>query len=139
MPFIRSYFFAAPKGEQPSDPEKGPSQFNIPPATASRRPSFENRLATPARPLRRTSGASKVFELKNEILASWLHAQQVENLWSEGSADEGVVIKKGKDEYTCCPTSLMDTRDGFYDAVRALNVRVSADVLDTSICRYLHD
>jgi hypothetical protein len=45
-------------------------------------------------------------------------------LWYTGDEDEGVVIKQSRGQHVCCPPDLCRP-DGFYDAVKALNVKVS--------------
>lgn len=59
-------------------------------------------------------------------MVSWLHQQQIEKTWFDSRAsDEGVVLKRSKGEYTCCPENLADEPNGFCTAVEMLNVRVS--------------
>ena len=73
----------------------------------------------------------EMSDTRCEIMVSWLHQQQIEKTWFDGRAsDEGVVLKKSKDEYACCPENLADEPNGFCTAVEMLNVRVSLhDVL----------
>jgi hypothetical protein len=60
-----------------------------------------------------------------ELMVSWLHQQQMEKIWSGSDAiDEGVVLKKAKGDYACCPESLHNEPEGFRRAVELLNVRV---------------
>ena len=62
---------------------------------------------------------------KCELMVSWLHQQQMEKIWSDSDAiDEGVVLKKSKGDYACCPESLHHEPEGFRKAVELLNVRV---------------
>lgn len=61
-------------------------------------------------------------------MVSWLHQQQIEKTWFDVHADdEGVVLKKSKGEYVCCPEYVAGASDGFCKAVEALNVRASID------------
>jgi hypothetical protein len=65
-------------------------------------------------------------DIKCQIMVSWLHQQQIEKTWFDSQAhDEGVVLKKCKGEYVCCPESLGDQSGEFCRAVEHLNVRVS--------------
>jgi hypothetical protein len=67
----------------------------------------------------------EMSDTKCQIMVSWLHQQQIEKTWFDSQAlDEGVVLKKSKDEYVCCPESLGDDPTGFCKAVQILNVRV---------------
>jgi len=72
------------------------------------------------------AGDTEFNDTRCEIMVSWLHQQQVEKTWSDNHAkDEGVVLKKTKGDYACCPESLYDEPKGFRKAVEMLNVRVS--------------
>lgn len=76
------------------------------------------------------NGTTKgIADIKCEVMVEWLHAQQEEHLWTIGQGDEGVMLKKGQGEYSCAPGELRNGTGGegmgFFDAVAALNVRVS--------------
>lgn len=73
----------------------------------------------------------EMSDTRCEIMVSWLHQQQIEKTWFDrGASDEGVVLKKMKGKYVCCPENLADEPNGFCTAVETLNVRVSLqDVL----------
>lgn len=45
---------------------------------------------------------------------------------------EGVVLKKGKNNYTCCPPQLRDIPYGLYDMAMELNVRVRIHLFYTT-------
>jgi hypothetical protein len=64
-------------------------------------------------------------ELKCDVMVNWLYQQQMERLWTAGGMDEGVILKKGRGAYTCCPADITEEQDGFFRAVETLNVRVS--------------
>lgn len=72
----------------------------------------------------RNSSVTQIVEIKSDVIVNWLYAQQVKNLWNQGTFGEGIVLKKARDSYTCCPMELMHERNGLFDAVRQLNVRV---------------
>jgi hypothetical protein len=65
-------------------------------------------------------------DIKCNVVVAHLYQQQLERLWTSGVEDEGVVLKKGRGVYTACPSELSQVEGGFFDAVSALNVRVSA-------------
>jgi hypothetical protein len=59
------------------------------------------------------------------MMCNWLHQQQVEKLWSSNGEEEGVMLKKARDDYKCFPEDLRLRPDGLYAAVQKLNVKVS--------------
>jgi hypothetical protein len=63
--------------------------------------------------------------MKNEMMVEFVWQQQRRELWSTDRPGEGVVLKKARGEYVCAPRSLESERGGFFDAIRAMNVRVS--------------
>jgi hypothetical protein len=72
----------------------------------------------------RNSSMPEVNDMKAEIMCNYLHQQQLKKMWSNGGREEGVLLKKSKEEYTSCPSDLQLQRNGLFDAVRRLNVRV---------------
>ena len=64
------------------------------------------------------------MNIKGDVMVNFLHHQQQERMWANGGQSEGVVLKKSRDNYICCPPELSHYQGDFYDAVRALNVRV---------------
>ena len=66
----------------------------------------------------------KVSDIKADVMCNWLHQMQLEQLWAHGLAREGVVLKKARDNFTCCPPALNIEPDGFFYQVMAMNVRV---------------
>ena len=73
----------------------------------------------------RMSQHEELNEIKCDVMVNWLYQQQMERLWTAGGHDEGVVLKKGKGAYTCCPADIIEEPYGFFKAVETLNVRVS--------------
>ncbi|KAK4997645.1 hypothetical protein LTR66_002977 [Elasticomyces elasticus] len=76
----------------------------------------------------RNATLGDINEIKCDVMVNWLYSQQMELLWTAGDHDEGVVLKKGRGAYTCCPSDLIDEHAGFFDAVQALNVRAAMTV-----------
>jgi hypothetical protein len=72
----------------------------------------------------RNSPAQQLVDIKAEIMASRLHQQQRERMWMDCGYDQGVVLKKAKGDYACCPSDLRIHENGLCDAVKKLNVRV---------------
>lgn len=79
--------------------------------------------------LYRNSGMDQLSEIKCDVMVNWLHSQQEEKLWCAGEYEEGVVLKKARGSYACCPAELAEEPNGFLKAVEQLNVRVSLPLL----------
>jgi hypothetical protein len=90
-------------------------------------PIFSNRTSIYPTGDFRNSSMPDINDMKTEIMCNYLHQQQLKKMWSNGSHEEGVLLKRSKDDYTCCPPDLQLQRNGLFDAVKKLNVRV---------CRY---
>lgn len=72
----------------------------------------------------RNSSTPELRDLKSDMMCNWLHQQQLERMWTTNGIEEGVMLKKAKDDYTCAPEDLRARPDGVFDAVRRLNVKV---------------
>ena len=72
----------------------------------------------------RNSSIPELRDLKADMMCNWLHQQQLERMWSTNGIEEGVMLKKAKDDYKCAPEDLRTRRDGVFDAVQRLNVKV---------------
>lgn len=143
MGFIKSYF--APGKDKASKKQSEPmiTEKAVAPAEATgtspttRYPSALNTPgngATPwgSRPASiyptgdfRNNDRDDLRDIKCDVMANWLYQQQMETLWTAGAPDEGVVLKKTRGSYTCCPADLVEEPYGFYRAIETLNVRVS--------------
>jgi hypothetical protein len=62
--------------------------------------------------------------LKSDVIVNWIHSKQEEKIWTTGQPGEGVVLKKAKGHYVCCPSSLRDDGSQFAQMVAHLNVCV---------------
>jgi hypothetical protein len=98
----------------------------LPPASPSLRSPF------PSRPPSlypdgdfRNSPRESILDIKIDVMASWLHQQQLEKLWATELPGEGVVLKKARGTFACYPANLQNEVNGFFDNVAAMNVRVS--------------
>ncbi|CAK3736195.1 hypothetical protein CB0940_11695 [Lecanosticta acicola] len=87
----------------------------------------------------RNSQMGDLNEIKCDVMVNWLYQQQMERLWTAGGVDEGVVLKKNRSEYTCCPGDMVDEPYGFFKAVETLNVRVAMTVNTRVIKLFLHN
>ncbi|KAI9735841.1 MAG: hypothetical protein M1834_001306 [Cirrosporium novae-zelandiae] len=134
---------------------KGP---NSPPSTTSAQGTENNPLlqtpgyadtTTPQLPSRSPSiypasdslnpTAEDITELKGDIMINWLYQQQLSLQWSKGGAEEGIVLKIGRETFICCPENLCQFQYGFYDAICALNVPVAMTVNTRVIKLFLRD
>jgi len=70
-------------------------------------------------------GAANFQDVKCDVMAQWLHSKQEEKIWTSGEPGEGVLVKKSKGTYAVSPAELYDDGTGLYQAISALNVRVS--------------
>lgn len=90
---------------------------------ASRNNSYRNTLLYPQGDCRNSS-MPDLRDLKADMMCNWLHQQQMERMWTANGLEEGVILKKTKDEYKCAPVDLSIRQDGLFDAVKKLNVKV---------------
>ncbi|KAL1635377.1 hypothetical protein SLS56_001802 [Neofusicoccum ribis] len=66
--------------------------------------------------------------IRHEMMVEWLRGQQERMMWSLDEPDEGVVLRRVRGEYVCCPPDLAKEPFGFYKAIEAMNVRVAMTV-----------
>ncbi|KAK4556617.1 hypothetical protein LTR86_006188 [Recurvomyces mirabilis] len=86
------------------------------------------------------NGSSTDFnDLKCDVMVNWLYQQQMEKLWTAGGHDEGVMLKKNRGAYTCCPADIVEEQYGFFQAVQTLNVRCAMTVNTRVIKLFLHN
>lgn len=72
-----------------------------------------------------SSSSTEILDIKCDVMVNYLYQQQRERLWiTECAKDEGVVLKKSRGRYTCCPPELVENASGFMKAIENLNVRV---------------
>lgn len=73
----------------------------------------------------RNNAKEEINDIKCDMMVNHLYSQQMELLWTAGGHDEGVLLKKSRGQYACCPSDLESEPSGFFKAVQMLNVRVS--------------
>lgn len=66
-----------------------------------------------------TAGAFKC-----DIMVKFLRQRQMEKLWSNSDFEEGVVLKRAKNDFICQPTKLLFTQHGLFEQIGRLNVKV---------------
>lgn len=74
-----------------------------------------------------------MIDMKCEVMANWLQQQQTENSWSFGGPNEGVVLKRRAHDFIACPATLARHRNGYFDAIRQFNVKVSLQNASCSV------
>lgn len=89
-------------------------------------------VKSPARPMYpggdfRNSSSPQLTDMKADVMANWLYQRQQERMWTHGGWDEGVIMKKARDDYISCPAELLQHRNGFYDSIKKLNVKVCTE------------
>jgi len=72
----------------------------------------------------KTSETDSLVNLKSKLIVNWIYQKQQESIWTTGLQGEGVVLRKGKGRYMCCPTELQYDGSNFYQMVAKLNVCV---------------
>lgn len=63
--------------------------------------------------------------IRHEMMVEYLRGQQERMMWSLEEPDEGVVLRRVRGEYVCCPPDLAKEPFGLFKAVQEMNVRVS--------------
>lgn len=72
---------------------------------------------------------STTTAVKCEVMIQYLRQRQIEKLWTDGNANEGVVLKRAKNDFVSQPPELAQQVFGFFDEVRKLNVKVNYIVM----------
>lgn len=66
-----------------------------------------------------------LMDVKNDMMVNWLYEQQMRKLYVfPENIGEGVVLKRARGDFTCCPPQLRAFQGGFYDMIVKMNVRV---------------
>jgi hypothetical protein len=77
----------------------------------------------------RSQAPDAMKDIKCEVMVNWLHSKQEEKIWTTGEPGEGVVLKKAKGRYVCCPSELQNDSSSVYQMVAQLNVRVCYHII----------
>jgi len=126
---LKNYF--APSKAKKAEKEKAtitssPDALTEPNYPSGLQSGFETPGSPGSRPesVFRNSNMAELHDLKCDVMVNYLHQQQQERLWTMHGEDEGVVLKKSRGEYACCPADLADVQDGLLKAIEVLNVKV---------------
>ncbi|ESZ96506.1 hypothetical protein SBOR_3128 [Sclerotinia borealis F-4128] len=80
---------------------------------------------------------ANVKTFKAGVAVSWLHQQQMEKMWITGGPGEGIILKKAKGDFTCCPDSLKTDPSRIFDHIVAMNVKSAMTVNTRMIKTFL--
>ncbi|KAI1751675.1 glycosyl transferase family group 2-domain-containing protein [Xylaria castorea] len=70
-----------------------------------------------------------LVDVKADVMCSWLYQQQLERQYATGILPgEGVVLKKGRNNYACCPPQLQEMKYSLYDMAMELNVKCAMTI-----------
>ncbi|KAI3342225.1 glycosyl transferase family group 2-domain-containing protein [Ustulina deusta] len=153
MSFLKSYFAPGKGGKGKDEGQKGhgkkPSEVS---ETGLKHPGAEGspplptpNFSIPGTPMFRTPMGSRpvsvyptgdfrnaresLIDVKADVMCSWLYQQQLERQYATGILPgEGVVLKKGRNSYACCPPQLQEMKYSLYDMAMELNVRCAMTV-----------
>ncbi|OTA23999.1 hypothetical protein BTJ68_12745, partial [Hortaea werneckii EXF-2000] len=135
----------ASKDKKDATPSHAEPELTEKPATTG-----DNTPRPPITPGQSTPGSPSPWGSRPASLypaGDWRNSQQEEineiNRWSDfglaGGHDEGVILKKGRGAYTCCPADIVEEPYGFFKAVETLNVRTAMTVNTRVIKLFLHN
>lgn len=95
--------------------------------TGSRPASFRKSAIFPS--VDASNSRYSLIDIKNDMMVKWLYEQQVRKQYASGhSAFEGVVLKKARGDFTCCPPQMKLIPDSLYNMVIQMNVRCAMTV-----------
>jgi hypothetical protein len=121
-------------GCQPSETATIRSNSKVSPSTS--RPTSVRHSFFPAGDAR-AHDADAIMEIRNDMMVNWLHEQQLRKQYASGMDPyEGVVLKKARGNFTCCPPQMAAIPDSLYAAVVQMNVRCAMTV-NTPVVRAL--
>lgn len=89
----------------------------------------------------RNSDADTIMEIRNDMMVNWLYEQQLRKQYASGADPaEGVVLKKARGNFTCCPPQMAALPGGssLLVVVSQMNVRCAMTV-NTPVVRALLD
>lgn len=81
------------------------------------------------------SSLGSLVDVKNDMMVKWLYEQQLRKTYNLGqSVLEGVVLKKARGSFTCCPPEMSLITNSLYAMVTQMNVRC-AMTINTPVVR----
>jgi hypothetical protein len=130
MKSLKGYF----KASTTNKPAHTPTTRDATSTTLS--PSVIEQRRTTSRPVSSFAAGSfrneeDIKNMKAEVMAEWLYKQQRLKLWASSGPEEGVILKKSRGEYACCPEDLRYMRSGLFEQIVQMNVAVSFPISDS--------
>ncbi|KAK4670264.1 uncharacterized protein QC763_210170 [Podospora pseudopauciseta] len=87
----------------------------------------------------RNHDTGTIMEIRNDMMVNWLYEQQLRKQYASGMDPyEGVVLKKARGNFTCCPPQMAGIPESLYAMVSQMNVRCAMTV-NTPVVRALMD
>jgi hypothetical protein len=123
MKSLKGYFKAGKADKPAHEPtNRDETSATVPPSN------LEHRRAT-LRPISGFVASSycneeDIVNMKTEVMAEWLYKQERLRLWASSGPEEGVILKKSRGEYTCCPEDLRYMRSGLFEQIVQMNIAV---------------
>ena len=74
-----------------------------------------------------------VATIRAHVVGDWLHAKQMQLMWTTRSPGEGVIMKQARGNCVACPKELELVQGDLFDAVVKLNVRVRPQLWELGI------
>jgi len=135
------------QGSTPSDPSafdprvqhEGSSPDWMSAKAAARRSQSASRYAPSIFPAgdHRNTDVDALNEVRNDMMVNWLYEQQLRKQYATGDDPfEGVVLKKSRGNFTCCPPHMAAIPESLFAMVSQMNVRCAMTV-NTPVVRAL--
>ncbi|KAK4193139.1 glucans biosynthesis glucosyltransferase H [Podospora australis] len=87
----------------------------------------------------RNSDVSALMDIRNDMMVNHLYEQQLRKQYASGMDPyEGVVLKKARGNFTCCPPQMAAIPESLYAMISQMNVRCAMTV-NTPVVRALMD
>ncbi|KAK3296862.1 glycosyl transferase family group 2-domain-containing protein [Chaetomium fimeti] len=87
----------------------------------------------------RSRDSETINEIRNDMMVNWLYEQQLRKQYASGADPyEGVVLKKARGAFACCPPQMAAIPDSLFAVVAQMNVRCAMTV-NTPVVRALLD
>jgi hypothetical protein len=103
----------------------GPAERDMP--AASRPTSRRTSAIFPS--LEAAASTVSLLDIKSDMMVKWLYEQQLRKQYVIGdNASEGVVLKKARGDFTCCPTQMSRIPNSLHAMVTQMNVRCAMTV-----------
>ncbi|KAL2138007.1 hypothetical protein VTI28DRAFT_7667 [Corynascus sepedonium] len=92
----------------------------------------------------RSRDSETINEIRNDMMVNWLYEQQLRKQYASGMDPyEGVVLKKARGTFTCCPPQMAAIPASLFAVATQMNVRCAMTVntpvvralLDAVVCR----